>query len=853
MEATKHTRDKIQGAAILLVVFFAIGTPVHANVNIIPVSVNFGNQTIGIPSAPVNMTLTNARRRKTTIVSISSSAPQFSYSWPSLPFTLNPGQQLTGAVAFTPAAPQTYKGTLTLTAANGQSVMVSLSGTGVQAQPSATVQPTSETVTAGQTASFSVSAWGVTPLGYQWKKNGTAINGATSVTYTTPPAMSSDNGAQFDVTVFTSNGSTSSNSATLTVNAAAVAPSITAQPASRTVTAGQTASFSVAATGTAPLSYKWMKGGAPIAGATSSTYTTPATITGDTGSQFSITVSNSAGNVTSTAATLTVSAAAVAPSITTQPVSRTVIAGQTASFSVAATGTAPLSYQWMKSGTSIAGATLAAYTTLVTTTADSGSQFSITVSNSAGNVTSTAATLTVNAAVVAPSITTQPVSRTVIAGQTASFSVAATGTAPLSYQWMKSGTPIAGATLATYTTPVTTTVDAGSQFSITVSNSAGSVTSNAATLTVTAAAVAPAITTEPASRTVIAGQTASFSVAATGTAPLNYQWMKGGTPIAGATSSSYTTPATTTADSGSQFSITVSNSAGNVTSNAATLTVTAAAVAPAITTQPASRTVIAGQTASFSIAATGTAPLNYQWMKGGTPIAGATSSSYTTPVTTIADNGLQFSITVSNSAGSVTSNAATLTINAVPGQLTASASTLGFGNVNIGTTSSQSVRFTNSGNANITISSVIFSGSGAGFNMSGLSNGLILGPGQTATLTVTFTPAATGSVTDSVTITSNAANSPASIGLSGTGLQPPISHSVTLSWTPSISTVIGYNTYRAGVSGGAYSKLNSSPVTTAQFIDSNVQSGQTYYYVVTSVASNNVESTYSNEVPATIP
>ena len=276
-------------------------------------------------------------------------------------------------------------------------------------------------------------------------------------------------------------------------------------------------------------------------------------------------------------------------------------------------------------------------------------------------------------------------------------------------------------------------------------------------------------------------------------------------------------------------------------------------MAPAITTQPASQTVTAGQTASFSVAATGTAPLSYQWMKGGAPIAGATSSSYTAPATTTADSGLQFSITVNNSAGSVTSNAATLTINAVPGQLTASASTLSFGNVNIGTSTSQSVTFANSGNANITISSVIFSGSGAGFNMSGLSNGLILGPGQTATLTVTFTPAATGSVTDSVKITSNAANSPASIGLSGTGLQPPISHSVTLSWVPSTSTVIGYNTYRAGVSGGAYSKLNSSPVTTAQFTDSNVQSGQTYYYVVTSVDSSNVESTYSNEVPATIP
>src|SRR5437879_3176160 len=172
-----------------------------------------------------------------------------------------------------------------------------------------------------------------------------------------------------------------------------------------------------------------------------------------------------------------------------------------------------------------------------------------------------------------------------------------------------------------------------------VSNTAGNVTSNAATLTVNAAAVAPSITTQPASQTVTVGQTATFSVVATGTAPLSYQWMKGGATIPGATSSSYTTPPTTSADTGSQFTVMVSNTAGNITSNAATLTVSAAAVAPSITTQPASQTVTAGQTATFGVVAGGTAPLSYRWMKGGTTILGATSSSYTTPATTSADNG----------------------------------------------------------------------------------------------------------------------------------------------------------------------------------------------------------------------
>ncbi len=268
---------------------------------------------------------------------------------------------------------------------------------------------------------------------------------------------------------------------------------------------------------------------------------------------------------------------------------------------------------------------------------------------------------------VTPSITTQPISQTVTAGQAATFLVAASGEAPLTYQWRKNGTSISGATSTTYTTPATATSDSGSQFSVVISNSAGNVTSNVATLTVTAAGVAPSISTQPTNQTVTAGQTATFSVTSSGAAPLSYQWKKNGASINGATSSSYNTPAATASDSGSQFTVVVSNSAGDATSNAATLTVTAAAVAPSITTQPASQTVGASQTATFRVAASGTAPLSYQWKKNGTSISGATSSTYTTPVTATSDTGSKFTVVVGNSAGSVTSNAATLTVNASPG------------------------------------------------------------------------------------------------------------------------------------------------------------------------------------------
>jgi hypothetical protein len=555
-------------------------------------------------------------------------------------------------------------------AGSTESATATLTVNPATARPTITTQPVNQTVTAGQTATFAVTATGTAPLTYQWKKNGAAISGATASTYVTPATTTGDNGSTFQAVVTNAGGSTSSSIATLTVNPAPVAPTITTQPISQTVTAGQAATFSVVATGTAPLTYQWKKNGANISGATSSSYTTPATTTANNGSTFQVVVTNSAGSAPSNTVTLTVNAAPVAPTITTQPTNQTVTAGQTATFFVAATGTAPLTYQWKKNSANISGATASSYTTPVTTTTDNGSTFQVVVSNSAGSAPSNTVTLTVNAAPVAPTITTQPTNQTVIAGQTATFSVAATGTAPLTYQWKKNGANITGATASTYTTPTTTTADNGSTFQVVVSNSAGSAPSSTVTLTVNAAAVAPTITTQPANQTVTAGQTATFSVAAAGTAPLTYQWKKNGANISGATASTYTTPTTTTADNGSTFQVVVSNSVGSAPSNTVTLTVNAAAVAPTITTQPTNQTVTAGQTATFSVAATGTAPLTYQWSKNGTNITGATSSSYTTPTTT-ADDGSTFQVVVSNSVGSTPSSSVTLTVNSSGGSGTA--------------------------------------------------------------------------------------------------------------------------------------------------------------------------------------
>ena len=370
------------------------------------------------------------------------------------------------------------------------------------------------------------------------------------------------------------------------------------------------------------------------------------------------------GNITQTPAAQT------ALTITSQPDNQAVISGQTASFKVEATGST-LSYQWKKNGTNIPGATSSSYTTPPTSNADNGAVFSVSISNGAATATSNA-TLTVSDIAVAPAITTQPADQIAITGQTATFSVKATGTS-LGYQWKKNGSDISGATSSSYTTPPISSGDSGARYSVSVSNSEGTVISNTATLTGSDQAVAPAITTQPVAQTITAGQTATFTVMAKGTGTLTFQWKKNGTDISGATSSSYATPVAVIGDNSAVFSVVVSSSAGTVTSSNATLTVIPVVV-PSITSQPASGTVIAGQTATFSAAATGTRPLTYQWKKNGSAIPGATYWSYSTPATGNADDGAQFSVEVSNSAGTTTSSNATLTVFASRYSLLAKAS-----------------------------------------------------------------------------------------------------------------------------------------------------------------------------------
>jgi len=386
------------------------------------------------------------------------------------------------------------------------------------------------------------------------------------------------------------------------------------------------------------------------------------------------------------------------PVVLTQPADQSVVVGSAATFNVAAAGAAPLTYQWSSSVdgitfTTIAGATATSHGTGATALNQTGTFYRVIVSNSLGSVTSSAARLTVTPAIVAPAITVQPADQTVTAPATATFSVTATGTAP-AYQWQSSSdagatfAPVAGGPDApTLSLTSTTPAQSGLRYRVRVSNSAGNVTSNSALLTVNAPS-APSFATQPVSQAIVAGAAATFTVSVTGSPAPALQWRIDGSnlangalasggcagaTVAGANSTALALTAVPLGCSGTVLSAVASNGVNpDATSNGATLTVNAAAAAPSIALQPADVSVVAPATVTFTAAAGGVPSPTAQWQQSTdsgatwTNITAATSASFTTPATVLADSGKRFRAVFTNASGSVNSNAAVLTVTAAP-------------------------------------------------------------------------------------------------------------------------------------------------------------------------------------------
>jgi hypothetical protein len=369
-----------------------------------------------------------------------------------------------------------------------------------------------------------------------------------------------------------------------------------------------------------------------------------------------------------------------------------------------------------------------------------------------------------------PQLTAQPQPATVCEGQSVVLSVGAQGTA-LTYQWRRNGQNIPGATQATYQF-VATLSDAGI-YDVVVSNACGSVTSDTVRVTVKER---PRITQQPpASLTVCVGQSVTLRVTATGTG-LRYQWRRNGTPIPGATQSSYTIAAVQPADSGIYDVVVSGECEPPAYSTQTELRVTGP---PQIVEHPQSQSVRVGQSVTFRVQAQGQ-NLQYQWRKNGVAIAGATQPQYTIAAAQLADAGL-YDCLVWNECGQSVSQAARLTV-VQPGQpvLALRQAQVEFGVRELGDSAAQTLAgiVYNAGDDTLRISAIALVGEHSGDYRLVMGGGsVVLPPGAEHTLVLAFVPSAVGERRAELNFSANV-SSPPVLKLRGYGAVPQLSASV---------------------------------------------------------------------------
>jgi hypothetical protein len=508
-------------------------------------------------------------------------------------------------------------------------------------------QPNSQTVLAEQSVTFAVTASDTAPVVYQWYKDGQTISDAASATYTISKASLAISGSQFTVRVSDQSNALTSRAATLTVNplspdlAFAMIPSHSfGDP-----------SFPVFATSPSNgrITYSILSGPATISGSV-------VTLTGP-GNVFVGATQMASGDYSFAAASAAFTVALHVDVSPITPANQIMGPGQQA-FTAMAQGGLTNALRWTSTAGSFVGN--------VWTSPNTAGQYIITATSVDDPTKSVSTTATISP----PVITRQPVSPGACTNGTATLSVDAIY--DRSYQWNRNGAALNGATGPAYLIPVAdASLDAGI-YTVSVSNPAGNVTSNPATVT-----VGSYISLNPSSLSVSATEAAAFSVTAIGKAPFTYQWYRiasgssSGSPIAGAESYFYVASNLSIANSGDEFYVVVTDSCGTaLTSTAATLSVNGSNAPPTIITQPIAQSIPVGGTATFSVVASGTPALSYQWYQipvgsdVGTLIPGATSSSYTLPTsaTTIQNDQDAYYVTVTNLFGEASSLHGVLTV-----------------------------------------------------------------------------------------------------------------------------------------------------------------------------------------------
>ncbi|HEV2208790.1 MAG TPA: Ig-like domain-containing protein [Verrucomicrobiae bacterium] len=506
----------------------------------------------------------------------------------------------------------------------------------VNSQVLVVTPPANQTVCPGDTAQFSINANG-TALVYQWYKGANLLFNQTSSSLTLTNIQTSDGGA-YSVVVSGACGTAQTNSASLTVNSPVL---VVTAPANQSVCPGGMAQFSINATGTA-LMYQWYKGPSLLAGQTGNSLNLT-NVQATDAAIYSVVVSGACGTAKTNSASLVVNSQVL---VVTPPANQTVCPGDTAQFSINATGTA-LAYQWYKGANLLTGQTGNSLT-LTNAQATDAAIYSVVVSGACGTAQTNSASLTVNSQVL---VVTPPANQTVCPGDTAQFSINATGTA-LAYQWYKGASQLTGKTGSSLTLTNIQVTDAAI-YSVVVSGACGTAQTNSASLTVNSPVL---VVTAPANQSVCPGSTAQFAINATGTA-LTYQWYKGTNILTGQTGNTLVFSNAQPSDA-AIYSVVVSGACGSAQTNSASLTVNSQVL---VVTPPANQTVCSGDTAQFSINATGTA-LAYQWYKGANLLTGQTGNSLTLTNAQATDAAI-YSVVVSGACGTAQTNGASLTVN----------------------------------------------------------------------------------------------------------------------------------------------------------------------------------------------
>ena len=522
----------------------------------------------------------------------------------------------------------------------------------LNAIPTITKEPSSQSACIGDSTSLTVSAKG-TNLTYQWKRglvnvvNSANISGATNDTLTFKSLTVGDTAINYYVVV---SGDCLPNDTSLKV-AITTKPVIITQPINQTVCLGDSVSYIVKATGK-NLTYQWKKGivdlvdGGTISGAKSDTLTIKPTIATDASSDYSVVVSNSCAEVDSSIlVSLVINKA---PNITLQPVDEHVCSGDTARFTVKATGVG-LTYQWrigtvdLVSAGNVLDATASTLELFPVTIADIALNYNVVINGGClPKITSANAALDLNTTL---SITSEPISKTLCIGDSTSLVVVATGS-NLTYQWRRglanvvNTANIFGATNDTLTFKPVSIADSASNYYVVVS---GKCSLNDTSKNVALALHnAPIISIEPIDILTCSGTSASLFVTATGSS-LSYQWRKGLVNILGATSNTLTVNPVTAADTSTKYNVVVTGICSLTdTSKNVVLGFTPA---PIISVEPIDITTCSGTSASLTVTATGSS-LSYQWRKGLVNILGATSNTLTVNPVTAADTSTKYNVVV---------------------------------------------------------------------------------------------------------------------------------------------------------------------------------------------------------------